>query len=234
MRSSFFGCVLLVVVSSCTSCEKKSEPAVQSSPSVPAVALTTGTPSQFWSWFAASEVALADAVVGEEPMDPMNAINEKLKLFSSGMVAEVAINREPGAMHTLVISADGRATLFPSVRALVAEAPSLTRFKALAFRPRRSGDSELNINGKTFAMADFFYRELGRSEGKLDVEVLVKGLTPATTEGATQAISLMLDGALGEFDAEAKLGEIRIAVLPAELPVNAKPLNEIAKAVDSL
>ena len=108
------------------------------------------------------------------------------------------------------------------------------RFSVVAFRPRRSGDTSLNINGKNFATADFFYRELGRSEGKLDVEVLVKGLTPQTTQGASQAISLMLDGALGEFDAQVRLGEVRIAALPAELPANAKPLSDIAKAVDSL
>ncbi len=229
MRSTLISCALFVAVSSCHSCEKKS---VEVAPAP--VATTPPSTSTFWAWLTASEVELASATVGEDPVHPMTAIDEKLKAVNSGLIAELLNNREPGAMQTLVISADGNPKLFSVVKAVVDSAPPLTRFKVVAFRPRRSTAAKLTLEGKEFSVADFQFRELGRSEGKLDIEILVKGLTAANTEEDTRVAFLLLDAALGEYDTETKLGEIRLSAMPAEWPANAKPLGEIAEAVDSL
>ncbi len=222
MRVWLLVCAGLISGASCSGCQKKTE-------------VSANTAEGFWQWVAGSETGLANGVMGTDPAHTMQALTERIKAVNPGLIAEVAIDRSTGAQQTLVISAAGNSALFPAVKALVASAPALARFKVVAFRQRRlQQDDSIEVEGKSYSTKDFFYRELDRLEGKLDIEILVKGLTAENNETMTRLAFVLLDAAVGEYDVETKLGGVTLVAMPAEVPEAAKPLQRVAEAVDSL
>ena len=67
-----------------------------------------------------------------------------------------------------------------------------------------------------------------------DHEFVVKGMNAENNAKMIKAATLLLDGAVGEYDSATKLGEVNLIAMPAETPPNLKPLTSIAQAVDSL
>lgn len=185
----------------------------------------------FWPWFAANEARLASAL-SADPVNVMDEIQRHLSAQEPGLIAELQVMPEPGRPHGLIISAGGNAALFPKVKALVARAPTLGRFEVITFRPRRDPELELTVDGRAYSAADFSFRETGRRAGKLDLELAIRGLTPENHDALVRAAFVLLDAAVGEYDAETKLGDIDFT--PAAEPSAHRPLPELAALVDEL
>ncbi len=227
MRALISASLVVVAVSSCQSCEKKVPPP----PPVAAV-----EPQRtFFDWLTTNEDELALQISQSDAVGGLKVLTEKIHESHPLLVVELAVDRTPAGVHTIVISADGDLAKFAGVKQFVTGAPaSLKHFKVVAFRQRRQGDEKIQVEDQEFSTADFFYRELRRSEGKLDIEILVKGMNAENNAKMIKAATLLLDGALGEYDSATKLGEVNLTTMPADPPPNVKPLAAIAQAVDSL
>ena len=231
MRALITAGLVVVAVSSCQSCEKKSSLPV-ASPQPPVAPLPGGN---FFEWLAANEGELAQQISQADAVGGLKVLTDKIHATNPLLVVELGVDRAPGGVQTIVISADGDPARFGAVKQFVAAAPpGLKRFKVVAFRQRRQGDDKIQVEDRVFNTADFFYRELRRSEGKLDIEILVKGMNAENNAKMIKAATLLLDGALGEYDSATKLGEVNLTTMPADPPPNVKPLAAIAQAVDSL
>ena len=190
------------------------------------------TPAKaFWTWLVKNEVRLAGALKSD-PAATMDEINGHLQA-EKGVIAEAAIAKEAGEKHMLVISADGLVQYFDAVKALVAAAPALQRWQVVAFRPRRD-EGQLEITGKTFDVSDFSFRERGRKKGKVDLQIFARKMRAAEEPRFKQAAYLFLDGIVGEYDAETKIGGIEFLPAPAKPSADVRPLTELARVVDSL
>lgn len=202
---------------------------------VPAQAQGAKKPeAAFWEWFAKNEVRLAEAAK-KDPVAPMNEISDTLEqTVQQGLIAELAVDSTPGAKSTVVISADGDKKLFPRVKAVVAAAPALTRWKVVAFRQRRSPDETLELGGKAYSVADFSFREVARGGGRVDVEISVRGMKAKNDRDFMQVTFILLDGIVGEYDMETKVGALELVPRPEKPAKGLRPLTELAAVVDSL
>ncbi len=191
--------------------------------------------ADFWSWFRANEVRLADTATSPEAIGAMKEITTHLQQAAPGLIAELGIDRN-GGRQTVVISANGNFRLFPLVKSVAEAAPTaLTRWQVLAFRPRRGADQQIEFEGKSYPTADFTFRETGRADGKLDIDIYVRGLTAENNETMMKLALLLLDSSLGEYDAQTKLGNVNLSELPTDGGApNTKPLTTIGEAADSL
>ena len=188
----------------------------------------------FWTWFAREEVRLAQAARAEDPTGAMLEISGHLEAVNPSTVAELAIEPDEMHPHTLVVTSDGDKKVFPLVKQIVAAAPPLKKWKVVAFRQRRSPGQTLELEGFEAKQADFFFRETGRAGGKVDIEVLVKGMNDGNDKAAQHAAFLMLDHLLGEYDVEMKVAAISLLPLPEKPGADVKPLATLAAVVDAL
>jgi hypothetical protein len=202
-----------------------------------ACALLSGAPQAqgFWPWFAQNEVRLADAARGKGAVETMQEISARLEKEEPGLIAEISVEPDPKKLHSLVISADGEVKFFPTVKKVAAAAPKLSRWRVVAFRPRQSDAMRtIQIDGKKFSLGDFFFREVGRHDGKIDIAVLVRGCDASANASLQRATYLLLDQMLGELDVETKLGEIALAPFPPKPGPEVQPLTSLTARVDSL
>ncbi|MFO0598958.1 MAG: hypothetical protein U0228_26860 [Myxococcaceae bacterium] len=201
----------------------------------PALAQSAKKPEVlFWEWFAKKEAKLAEKAK-TDPAGPMNEISDTLeRMVRQGLIAELAVDPAPGKKSTVVISADGDKDLFDAVKAVVAAAPRLKHWDVLAFRQRRDAGDTIEFEDESFTVADFSFREVSRAEGKVDIEIFARGMKSKDDKSYMQAAFIFLDGIVGEYDVETKIGGIQLLPLPAKAPKGLRPLKDLAKVVDSL
>ncbi len=217
--------VLLLSVVPVLACSRRSD-------SQPAAATTVPTPSvpaeaAFWRWFVAHKDEAATIQRADEPI--AKELGRELARVDPGLTFEVATN---AAEHELVVSADGIRSVFPSVKRVVAAAPAIPGWKITAFRPRGSTQLSVEIDGHRLAGDELVFRVLGTTSNKVDVALYVKGVQ-TVDDPHKQAVFLLLDATLGEYDVESYLGDIDIEP-GAAAPVGARPLSELPKVVDAL
>lgn len=177
--------------------------------SVAALALSCrsahATPEErFWKWFRSNEGALFDFERDREAIfDRLAAEMHKLNpslTFEFGPIE--------GGRREFVISADGIKEAFPEVQALYAAAPSLPRWKFTKFRPRRS---PLDVNyGNVSVQASSVRVQMKKNGQVVDLTVFMPNYTEENREACTAIAFLLLDGALGEYDVETRVGQIRV------------------------
>ncbi len=189
--------------------------------------------AQFWTWFGFEEAHLAERARGPKRGSVMLEITRQVAAVSPGIIAELGI-AEAGKPHTLVLSVNGDTTLFPLVTKLVAQAPPLKHWKVVAFRQRQPIAATLQFGDFTVNADDYQFKELARANGKVDIEVRVKGLTPENEQKVDRAVFLLIDHAIGEYDTETKLHAIDIKPMAVAIDPTLKPLSALAAVVDSL
>ena len=130
-----------------------------------------------------------------------------------------------------VISADGVKEAFPQVEALYAAAPSLPRWKFIRFRPRRK-PMDVKYGGVSVRAASVTV-QLVQNGQVADVTVFIPNYSEADRKTFGAIAFLLLDGALGEYDVETRVGQINV---DATLKVQAQTssLQDLPKAFDAL
>jgi hypothetical protein len=111
-----------------------------------------------------------------------------------------------------IISADGIGEAFPEVEALYATAPSLPRWKFIRFRPRRT-PMDVDYGGVS-VRAESVTVQLTRSGQVVDLTVFIPNYSEANRKEYTAIAFLLLDGALGEYDVETRVGQIQVKAVP--------------------
>ncbi|MBL8954542.1 MAG: hypothetical protein JNK82_27430 [Myxococcaceae bacterium] len=193
-----------------------------------AIALVLCGPAKggFWEWFQKNEARLADAAA-KNPVAVMGEIQDELEKTEDDLRVELMLDATP----SLVITADGNASLFADARRVAGAAPKLKRWKVVALRPRRAWVADLEVEGRKFGIADFSWRELGRATGKIDLELAIRGRTDANAEQVDKAAFLVLDVVLGEADTENKIGVIDFVSKATKAH---RPMGELPGVVDTL
>jgi hypothetical protein len=192
----------------------------------------TSADVQFWDWFVKAEGHLPDACAKPKQIpDAEKEIREKLRVARPALLAEVTCDART-KRPTLTISADGAQEQFSAVKDVTSAIPRLKRWAVVAFRQRRTPSATVGPGGRRITALDYAFRETGKTNGKLDVDIYIKGLTPETKEALLVALYSQLDWLLGELDTEGKLGSIELLALPDKAPPGLKPLTELPKVVD--
>ncbi|HMC96120.1 MAG TPA: hypothetical protein VKG92_00560, partial [Flavobacteriales bacterium] len=121
---------------------------------------------------------------------------------------------------------------FPSVEAVHAAAPVLPRWIWVKFRPRRTAMDlsfgDLSIKAKDVRV--ILWQD--PSPAKLGLTVIIKGYKEADNDVYDQVAYLMLDGALGEYDMETKVGGIVVLGSSPSPTMKEWDLDELPAAFD--
>jgi len=221
----WFLCAVLALVG----CKKSPEPVVLPPPPVE-VASPAAAPA-FWTWVGAHVDALKAVKTGHEPVT--EELARELEKIAPGLVFELGVGN--GVLE-LIISADGRKALFPVVTKLVDAAPQLPDLKVVAFRPRRAMEGfSMQVRDTTLAGKDLWFvaGEDPSRKGMLGVDVFIVGMRGEHDEALENAAFMMLEGTVGEFDLETKIGEVQFKPAPGKLELPLKPLKELPATVDA-
>jgi hypothetical protein len=155
----------------------------------------------------------------------MEEINQHLEPGHAGIFVEVG---EEGGDRELVISADGIRDKFPLVQQVYAARPTVAGWKIVAFRPRDAKPFAIEMDG--LKLDPKLIKFVGQRDGdKLSIAVFVPGFTDDTS--MKQALYIVLDHTVGEYDMETKISGIDFAAL-TKAPRDAKPLTELPSLLD--
>ena len=137
-----------------------------------------------------------------------------------------------GTRREFVISAGGIKRAFPAVISLVNVAPSLNRWRVTAFRPRRAPLHVVEFGGKCVdpEHVQFSLLDNGKTVG---IYLFIPGFRESDVE-LKQIGYLLLDGTLGEYDVESRLGLIKM--FPPDTPTDGDryPLADLPALFDGL
>jgi len=197
-------------------------------PSGAPVAPATVEDHAFWTWIAAHVGDLRAITRGDEPI--MDELAARLRAVDPGLAFEVGVGTAP---FELIISADGVRDKFPVVQRLVAAAPPITGLEPIAFRPRKSADFGIRIEGIELGAGDVWFTATPAG-ATLDVVLYVRGLDGTRDDVRKYATYVLLDTLLGEYDVETRLGGIEWRAAPTAPAAPLRPLTELPAEVDRL
>ncbi|THC42778.1 hypothetical protein [Massilia sp. Mn16-1_5] len=191
---------------------------------LPARAATTPE-QEFWTWFQANESMLFDFERDQERI--FDRLQRAMHKVDPDLVFE--FGPKQNGKREFVISADGIRAAFPKVEALYAAAPALQNWIIVKYRPRRVpmdiGYGDRKIKAATVMVL------LHAQGDKAGITIMIPGYDAAEHDTYRSLAYLFLDQALGEFDVETRVGEIRI-VAPAGETSGALSLQELPAAFD--
>jgi hypothetical protein len=198
-------------------------------PSLPPTEAVEVRDLAFWRWFSAHAAEVATVKDGREPISDQLAA--ELHKIEDGLVFELGLGKS--GPHELIVSADGRKALFPTVQRVVVAAPSIPGWRAIAFRPRKGagrsieiGDTKLGPDGVWFQLLPTAIKP-----GPIDLAIYAPGVGGADEGAVKSAAFVLLDALLGEYDVGIKLGEIQFQPA-AKKPAGARPLKDLPATVD--
>ena len=187
----------------------------------------------FWDWLAANLPALRE----EMKADPQKAGERMGRAFSKhhpGLEWEMgSLDADPIEFY---VSANGHADKFPRVLKVVQSAPPIPGCVVKAFRPR--GDvagAEIEMAGRRLSCDDVWFTPEPAGD-RVHLTVWVRGYDEDEESIRGTAATILIDHAVGEYDAAMKLGELRVEPLPDDpttLP-GAAPLSELPAYLDRI
>lgn len=185
---------------------------------------------KFWNWFVKNEQTYFNSVDNLEIREKIfDDLSENLSKVNSDLVFEFSPKHNTG-IRELTISAEGIEENFPIVKKLVEKAPKLDNWKFNAFRQRIPGDDfAIQYGDLKITYSDIFFKS-ENDNGKLGIQLHIRGYDG---KGQTKnAIYILLDGLIGEYDVATKIGWIDWVKLDEENKKDLKPIVELREAID--
>jgi hypothetical protein len=182
----------------------------------------------FWSWFQANEASLARVTTGNEPV--CDALLERLKRVDSALTFEFGpVQAKP---REFTISADGLASGFPAVLALVRAAPPLPRWSVIPFRRPHPGFTRVRFENISLdaAQVEFIAEP---DEDKTGLTLSVPGFRETPKKKYEHAAYLLLDGMIGEYPMETRVGFIDVGGHATRRAGPWRPLTALATVIDT-
>jgi hypothetical protein len=168
------------------------------------------TARRFWEWLAAN----TDRIQSSLKEDSQSISAEVAQAFEQSypdLLWEVSVS--DSSPWLFCISADGNRDLFARVKQAVSEAPALPRWKVQAFRPRGALTAEIEIAGKKLGYDDIWC-SVEPLDGGVDVTLWIRGLDAESDQALSRAAIILLDNAVGEYDAATKIKQLGRGPLP--------------------
>ncbi|MEM1120373.1 MAG: hypothetical protein AAGJ18_07970 [Bacteroidota bacterium] len=186
--------------------------------------------AQFWAWFTANEPTLYYGTENPDHRLPvMEELSWQLKQLDKHIVFELSPIRE-GEFKELIISADGIEEAFTTVIQLVKYAPKHKNWQFTAFRPRmESLDLSISMGTIDFSYKDLFFRYV-LTDKEFGVELNVRNFKQ--TDWEKNALFILLDALIGEYDAVKEIDWVEWAVLDEQKEDELFPFVELRELVD--
>jgi hypothetical protein len=181
----------------------------------------------FWTWFARTIAPLgAD---GLDADDIVARIDAEFGKHYPDLAFELW--GPDGDTVDFVISADGQSPLFDAVVDVVRSAPRMPGWRVLAFRPRRSVKAQVTVMGHRLSGDQIWYC-CEPENGRLRLSLFVEDLRQDNWDILCATSCVLLDMALGEFDAATKIAALDHYPLNRE--TRRLPLKPLAQLPDEL
>ncbi len=165
----------------------------------------------FWDWLARNTGRVQTRLKRESQSDAQAVeIATRFEKAFPGLTWEISpADRGP---WMFCISANGDRALFPRIERAVREAPKIEGWTIQAFRPRGALEATITMDGQTLGCDDIWC-EVERIKGGISLVLHIRGVTPETEESMSNAALVLLDNAVGEYDAATKIGRLDLALL---------------------
>ncbi len=206
----------------------KPAPKPRRSQGKPASARSKDAHGAFWAWFARTIAPLGAAGLDDDGI--VARIDAELAKLHPDLAFELW--GPDGDTVDFVISADGQTPLFDEVLALVRSAPRMPGWRVVAFRPRRSVKARISALGHQLSGDQIWYR-CEPENGRLRVALFVEDIDDDNWDIMCATSCMLLDMALGEFDAATKIAALEHYPLNDETRRLApKPLSQLPAELD--
>jgi len=148
----------------------------------------------FWDWFKDNEDKIFEFEKDQEKI--FNELVRELQKVHKNLAFVFSSVKD--GKREFIISAGGMKDAFSNVNLLVKEAPKLSRWKFLAFRPRIELPGNITLGGVELIVDDiYFLHELNGK--KINVEFYSKQLDEKNQQ-IFGALFILLDALIGEYD----------------------------------
>jgi hypothetical protein len=188
--------------------------------------------ADFWEWFGERSpdlLKLTDASGGLA-----QTLDDNLKTIHPGLVFEFGAVKRP---RDFTVSADGIREVFPAVQTVVAAAPALPDWKVHAFRQRGKTEGVVLTFGPHKLGDEDIWFAAAPAPGpspSVDLALYVRGLPPEKPGAVQEAVYILLDNALGEYDVVTKIRAIDWHPLPSgPQMLGLRPLRELPGFIDT-
>ncbi|MHB8962815.1 MAG: hypothetical protein ACYC5K_06640 [Saccharofermentanales bacterium] len=186
---------------------------------------------KFWEWFSQNELALFKAKGIDDVR--VQELLKRIKKIHPDLTVE--FSAEIDGKKMMAISADGISECFPYVIKLTNEPKLLSKWIVVPFRQRlKSVDGlEILINKVVIGENDVLFVS-EQTGGRLDLDIYFEGVE--NIDNATiNAIFLLLDSTIGEYDVVAKVGKVEVNPFSRLSQIDkAKRLSNLPEVVDGL
>ena len=186
---------------------------------------------KFWDWFKANESSYYSESGNRKEL--FSELRTQLQAIDENLTFEFTPIQK-NHVKELTISADGIASSFPTVSALVTKAPRIRNWKFNAFRQRIPGDNiEINYEGPGIKIAynDLYFR-YAKDSAKLGLELNIRNYTDS--EDFKNATYVLLDGLIGEYDMGTRISSIAFKKLQESKRDTLVRIVELRGIIDSL
>ncbi|WP_313385148.1 hypothetical protein [Chishuiella sp.] len=185
----------------------------------------------FWKWFEKNEKFIYENVENKDKQEKVfDDISSRLHKIDENLVFEFSPIHENN-IREFSVSADGIKESFPAVEKLIAISPRIKNWQFNAFRQRIPGD-ELTLDFGKFKIGydDIYFRH-STSNNELGVELNIRNYDESAQ--MQNAIYVLLDGLLGEYDVTMNIKWIEWVKLDENNVENLDKLTELRDLIDS-
>ena len=196
--------------------------------------LTPNTLADFWRWYEANEDELFH--LDQNSNELFDRLTEAMHRVDQNLTFEFSPVLKNGSRE-FIISAAGNKSSFRSVEALYAASPVLPRWAFIRFRQRRDLTSDFKVQyaSHLIKVSEVHYAIFkDRKPGKIGLMVFMDGYSLKDRDNWDQIGYLLIDSALGEYDAETHVGEILFFSRESEYFRKARPLAELPSHFDKM
>ncbi len=184
----------------------------------------------FWNWFVTNEAYIFQNIENEEVQETLfDDISSQLSKIDENIAFEFSPIHEDGTRE-FMISAEGIADSFPAVIELVKRSPKIDKWKFVAFRKRIEGDNfSIQYGDYNITYDDIFFR-YSTSNDQLGIELNIRNFDESLE--MKNAIYILLDGLLGEYDVTMNIDWIEWVKLDSNKESSLLRLVELRGVVD--
>ena len=185
---------------------------------------------KFWNWFVKNQSTYYTDVGNKKVEEQIfNELSSQLVKINEELVFEFSPIHENG-IRELTISSEGIAEVFPIIENLIEKAPELENWQFNAFRQRIPGDNfEIQFGDLKIGYSDLYFK-FGYDNDKIGIELNIRNYDG---EASTQnAIYILLDGLIGEYDVTTSIGWIEWVKLDEDNISNLHPITHLRKVID--
>ncbi|RYM32325.1 hypothetical protein ERX46_13660 [Brumimicrobium glaciale] len=186
---------------------------------------------KFWNWFSKSQQTFYHEIENLDVREEIfNDLSNELSKVHQNLVFEFSPIHENG-IREFTISAEGVKELFPFVENLVDKAPEIMNWKFNAFRQRIPGDDlQIKFGDFNIGYSDIYFRYQDGKYGEIGIELNIRGFDESAQ--TQNAIYILLDGLMGEYDITMGLDWIEWVKLDESNIENLNPITSLRGLID--